>query len=657
MTTALPDDSKSEPADPQNEPEQSAPQNEPEQSAPQNELEQSSTSRRPRRAFSLQSLKQRGGLLDGLIAIAFALAYGAILLRTTSDLGYARDEGFYFQAAQAYSKWFEQLFSNWRAATDLKAVDAAWAANNEHPGLIKSLFALSHIFLHKKLHLFSMEGTSFRFPAIGLASAGIALVYFWGAQARGRIAGFVAAALLAAMPRFFYHAHLACFDAPIVTMWTLCAYCYWRALRTTGVLWPILCGVAFGLALDTKHNAWFLPFAFTAHAVLVEIRSRFLFAGAGSLSPETRPENREKRRAVLALAIMAVLGPLVLYALWPWLWRDPIGRFRNYALFHLHHDYYNMEFLGRNYWIPPMPRSYAWLMTAATVPTVTLALGVAGLCARARASFVPPLVRAARLLTTWRKRSDSPPAHAASRAGDEAASTDLLWLLGIAVAYAPWLSSNTPIFGGTKHWMTAYPFLALFAGAGFMEVVAAARRLLARAAKRGASSRSPRRPLFQMARAPWLPALLAACVLAAPVVETARSHPWGLSSYTPLVGGAAGAASLGLNRTFWGYTTGAVADYLNREAKKGGIVYIHDTAGQAWDMMVRDGRIRKDIRASWTIAGADFGLYHHELHMQGQEHQNWVAFDTVAPAHIGGLDGVPVILVYKYKKPDAVAPR
>lgn len=601
----------------------------------------------------MTSSKQRGGILDLGIAIAIAIFYAIVLLRSTHDLGYARDEGFYFQAAQAYGKWFDQLLSNWRAATDLKAVDAAWAANNEHPGLIKSLFALSHLFLHKKFHLFSMEGTSFRFPGIALASAGVALVYVWGAQARSRLAGLVAAALLAAMPRFFYHAHLACFDAPIVTMWMLCAYCYWRAIRTSGALWPVLCGIAFGLALDTKHNAWFLPFAFAAHAALVHIRSRFLHAGAPSSAP---PENSEGKRALITLGCMALLGPIVLYALWPWLWRDPIGRFRNYALFHLHHDYYNMEFLGRNYWIPPMPRSYAWLMTAATVPIVTLALGIAGLCARARASFVPPLVRAARLLQkkAWKKGAESPPPHAASRAGDAAASTDLLWFLGIAVAYAPWISSNTPIFGGTKHWMTAYPFLALFAGAGFCGVVAAARSALARASKAYKAYKA-RRALVHVARARWLPASLAACVLAAPIIETARSHPWGLSSYSPLVGGAAGAATLGLNRTFWGYTTGAVADYLNREVKKGGTVYIHDTAGQAWDMLVRDERLRRDIRASWTIAGADFGLYHHELHMQGQEYQNWVAFGTTAPAYIGGLDGVPVILVYR--RPDAPPPQ
>ncbi|MEZ4307133.1 MAG: hypothetical protein R3F14_03700 [Polyangiaceae bacterium] len=51
-----------------------------------------------------------------------------------------------------------------------------------------------------------------------------------------------------------------------------------------------------------------------------------------------------------------------------------------------------------------------------------------------------------------------------------------MWGLSIGAIYVAWLSTGTPIFGGTKHWMTAYPFVALFAGVGFDDVVRAARR-------------------------------------------------------------------------------------------------------------------------------------------------------------------------------------
>jgi len=179
--------------------------------------------------------------------------------------------------------------------------------------------------------------------------------------------------------------------------------------------------------------------------------------------------------------------------------------------------------------------------------------------------------------------------------------------------------------------MTAYPFLALFAGAGALAVLRAIR--LAR-------------------KGPTLALQVAAtaCVAIAPLVLTARSHPWGLSFYTPIVGGPSGAATLGLNRSFWGYTTGAAVEWLNEKAPRNARVYVHDTAGQSWDMLHKDGRLRKDIRGVWSAAGADFVLYHHEMHMQGQEYQAWGATGTVRPAWIGGIDGVPVIWIYRLER-------
>ncbi|MFT3773170.1 MAG: glycosyltransferase family 39 protein [Minicystis sp.] len=567
---------------------------------------------------------------DLTIALALGGGYVTWLLRTVSDLGYARDEGFYFQAASSYGRWFEQLLADPRAALGRRAVDAAWSANHEHPALIKSLFALSSTFLQKKWHLFAMEGTSYRFPAMALAGFAVALIYLWGTEARGRVTGVAAALAFALMPRVFFQAHLACFDIPIVAMWTLGAYAYWRALKKGGILAPIAAGVAFGLALDTKHNSWFLPIACTAHFLALHAwhamgRTRF-----ADLLPRPAGEAPVRQRAFFALAAMGLVGPLVFWALWPWIWRDPLARLREYALFHLNHEYYNMEFLGKNYWVAPMPRGYAWLMTLGTVPGITLLLFAVGLATRGRAWIGGAVDR-------LRGRA------ATARVVD-AAGTDLLWILGLLVNYAAWLSPRTPIFGGTKHWMTAYPFLALFAGVGLDTIVRAARRELFRLRRRAEALR-------RLAASGWAAAaILGVTVAAAPLTETVRSHPWGLSAYTPLVGGAAGAASLGLNRTFWGYTTGAVAPFLNAEAPRGGSVYIHDTAFQSWDMLQRDGRIRKDIRGVWSIAGADLGLYHHEKHMLGQEYQNWVAFGTLRPALIGGLDGVPVIVVYEDPK-------
>jgi len=548
--------------------------------------------------------KQKSYALDHAIGFTLGLVYLVLLVKTAHPLGYARDEGFYFHAANAYADWFDILFRDPDAAVQRSAVDAYWSANHEHPGFVKSLFGLSWSLLYKKWHLFAEEGTSFRFGGMCFAACGVWLLYIWGTRARSRAAGLASAALFALMPRIFYHAHLDCFDVPIAVMWTLCAYAYWRSLEKPTLAWALAAGVLFGLALDTKHNSWFLPPALCLHAILA--RGGYILRGLGA----------GRLRAPLALWAMASVGPFVFLALWPWIWFDTVDRLTAYAQFHLNHEYYNIVFLGVTYWKAPSPRGYVWLMTAATVPTITLLLFLVGAYSRLK-ERAPAFLR-----------------RSASRPPPDPLHTDLLWAIGLFVQYAPWvLSTTTPIFGGTKHWFTAYPFLCLFAGAGFDVTLKKLRALLQ-------TSRVARLPKGLVDAATF------AAVIAAPLVETIHSHPWGLSNYTPLVGGAPGGATLGLNRQFWGFTTGAVTGWLNEHVKPGQSVYIHDTAGEAWDMLHRDGRLASTVQAAWSVQGSAFALYHHEEHMETVEYQIWTAYGTSSPVHIGAYDGVPIIYVY-----------
>jgi 4-amino-4-deoxy-L-arabinose transferase-like glycosyltransferase len=570
-----------------------------------------------------------------------AALFGAVLVglvKSAAAIGYARDEGFYFHAASVYGRFFEALRLHGAKALERPFVDGVFRVNHEHPALMKSLFSLSHQHLQVERQLFALEGTSYRFPAMVTGALAVALVYLWGVRALGRshlplvearLGALVGALSLALMPAYFHHAHLACFDVPIVALWTLVALLHVRSLEEGGALWPLATGVAFGLALDTKHNSWFLPIAAATHlAVLLAVA---LVMGDRALA------KRRLARALPSLASMLLVGPAVLVAGWPWLWWDTKARWLEYARFHLEHEYYNMEFLGVTYWQPPMPRSYAPLMTLATVPTVTLALGLVGFVVVLRALARPLVARAlgGARSGSWLSRALARRSPVDTELGlSRVAGVGLFWCAGLTINYAAWLSAKTPIFGGTKHWMTAYPFLALFAAVGAALTLRAARGLAARHAVPEVIAR----------------ALVVASLVAGPLALTVRSHPWGLAYYVPLVGGPAGAASLGLNRSFWGYTTGAAIDWLNREAPRGATVYIHDTAGQAWDMHQRDGRLRRDLRGVWSAANADFVLYHHEQHMLGQEYQAWLATGTLAPAFVAGPDGVPTIWIYRRAK-------
>jgi hypothetical protein len=380
----------------------------------------------------------------------------------------------------------------------------------------------------------------------------------------------------------------------VCALWLATSYVYVRSLTSTRRAWVVGAGVLFGLMLDTKHNSWIFPFALAAH---------FLLTQALPLWRDWREKRPFWRRLPRAWLSMLLLGPVLFYALWPWLWRDTSARLLEYVRFHTGHEYYNMEFLGRTYFEPPMPPGYAWLMTAATVPLVTLTLAVVG------------------AVTAVRKARQKAEPHRADYA---------FWAVSLVLSYAPWLSPNTPIFGGTKHWMTAYPFLCLFAGLGFVAVCQALTTVA---------------PLLSR------PLLVGACVLVGPLAMTAHSHPFGLSAYTPLVGGAPGAASLGLNRTFWGYTTQSLAPFINQRAPRRGTVYVHDTALQSFAMFQEDGRLRRDLRGSLDIAASDVALYHHEPHMSRVEHQIWATYGSIAPDAIAAFDGVPIAWAYARDKP------
>ena len=140
---------------------------------------------------------------------------------------------------------------------------------------------------------------------------------------------------------------------------------------------------------------------------------------------------------------------------------------------------------------------------------------------------------------------------------------------------------------------------------------------------------------------------LAGVLVLAPLAVTVHSHPFGLSAYVPLVGGTAGGADLGLNRQFWGFTTESVGPWLAAHAPRGSSVFLHDTAWEAWQEMLADGRVRPDLRGAGSPGEADFALVQHELHMNEVDYDIWTTYGTDAPVYVLTHDGVPIVSVYK----------
>ena len=544
--------------------------------------------------------------IDHLVGASIAILYVGWLLGTARTLGFSRDEGFYFSASGEYERWFKLLFSTPGQAFERGPIDAIWASNHEHPSLMKSLFALSHMFLWDKWKIFTDQSTAFRFPA--MVSMGVALwiTYLFGAKVYSRRAGIAAATALGLMPNVFYHAHLACFDVPIMAMWIACIYTYWCAEKSRGLGWAIACGVMYGLTLETKHNAWMLPAVFVPHALV--LHGRALAAEAAKTARLAIPAS---------LLAMATIGPVLFIALWPWLWNDTIPRIQEYVTFHVHHEYYNIEYLGQTYFAPPSPRSYMPVMIAATVPTTTLVLFTIGAFARGRIL----VQRAVKAL-----KDDFLPDVAMTEA-------DLLLFLSLAVPLAVFLLPKTPIFGGTKHWITAYPALAIFAGHGFDRVCLRLDEAL--------------RSRLDETRRAYAVAFAGAITFIAPFAVTRHSHPFGLSAYVPFFGGTAGGADLGLNRQFWGFTTQSLGDWFAKNTRPGDTVYIMDTAWPSWQRMIDEKRIPPYLRGVGSPAEAEISLVHHEQHINEIDYNIWTEYGAAAPEFVLTHDGVPIISVYR----------
>lgn len=545
-----------------------------------------------------------------LVALALGLLTVVVLARGHRDVGYVRDEGIYFDASRSYAAWVAAVAKDPGRATDRKLRDRHFAVNHEHPALMKTLGGLAALALAAPPvqgdgevpaaapSRGMPEGAAMRLPAQLLAGLGVALLFLVGHAWGGMGAGLLAAGWFILLPHVQFNAGLHAFDVPVAVAGLGVALAYRASLRSRA--WGLAVGPILGLAIAVKHNALFLGPLLALHYYACLLWGRYRHGHAitrGQWLP-------------LPLVSMAVAAPLVAWALWPWIWSDTVARLLEYFEFHRQHNWYNMEFLGRNYNQPPMPIAYPAVMTWATVPTALLLLAGLGLVLSTRAEL-----RAPAKMPEANPRFDAPLPRGWSRL--DAVWLGVLGLFPIALISLP----STPIFGGTKHWITAYPFLALAAAVAWRE--------LWRAVRPGRHGR-------------WLAPMGLALCLGPAAIATIDGHPYNLSQYAPLVGGPRGAADLGLNRGFWGHAMQELWPTL-RQAP--GPMYLHDVHELARKQYEREGRWPAHLQPA-PIRRARSGLLFHELHMTTDEVGLWQQLRTTAPAQVLSLDDVPLTSLY-----------
>ena len=553
--------------------------------------------------------------VDQAIGLGLGAIFVAVLL-LTMDMGFARDEGYYFHAAFEYLGWFKGM--SWASLSESLSqatIDKHWGYNQEHPVLPKVLFGLSYWLFHESLD-WMPASTAMRLPGALFSGLLVTLVYLFSAEAFGRWQGLCAAILTAAMPRPFFHAHMAAFDAPVSTMWFFVMYAHWKGLRSTR--WGWATGVIFGLAMSIKHNVFFLPPLLVLHWLITR--------GASTRSVEVAGRRQIQLPPVpVSFLSMAVLGPLVWFALWPSHWYDTFNRIAWYFSFHLKHVHYFQYYFGQNLYEPPFPVSFPFVISLVTMPPATIlafALGALGLVAvwlrtEGGAGFMAPL------RSPIQTRFGELPA--------DPRGTGWWLALGAFVPFAIIAQPSTPIFGGIKHWMPAMPFIAIVAS---VATVAGARAL--------SLALAPERRRLSAAIVAATIALLSLPAL----IATAHNHPHGTAFYNVLIGGPRGAANQKMMRQFWGFSGRNGLPFLNRNTPPNAQVFFQNTNRDSVRMYKRDGLLREDIRYSGSMPAGVYGLIHHQMAARSLEIEMWRAYKTRNPAFVADTDGVPVLSIY-----------
>lgn len=485
---------------------------------------------------------------DGAIALALALLTCALLTATAPQIGLTWDEPAYIAASEVYVAWLERLWNAPAYALSPQGIRTYWDINHEHPPLDKVWSGV----VWSAARQFTDDLTAHRLGNILVVGALVALLYLSVARSYGPGAGLAAAATLLALPRFFFHAHLAALDVPAAAGVFAVTALFWHTRARPGFGWDPLLGVCWGAALATKINALFVLPTLLVWALLL------------------RPAHPRvsRRRLVGRLAVAGAIGLPLFVALWPWLYHDTWERLDGYVRFiTVDHWEIGQWYLGT--WSMPPPWHFAFVMLLAATPLATLLLAGAGL--------------AAGLYDALRGRRTSEQATPGAREGGGPA---LLWALSALVPLLALAVGQTKVYDNERLFMPVLPFLAALAGVGLARLL----RMAWGALGRGAALLIRPFVVAALALAAFVPQLATGAVL----------YPHLLSYYSEAVGGLPGAVRLGLETTYWCETYAAALPHINARARPGAVVWAEPWSHDVLLYYQLQGRLRPDVRVALT---------------------------------------------------------
>ncbi len=342
-----------------------------------------------------------------LLYLAMLLLVG---LATVHQIGITWDEPNYFTSSYSYLSWFAHVAaepSDWWAS-----IDRFWEQSHEAPPFFKlwaGLFAggAALVFGTEELGIL---GDAYRMGSYVLFLLSAYAAFRFVRSEFDGVAAWGAALSMPLIPALFGFARLGQLDGAVASMYLLAAVALYGMLVRGGRRSVLLAGVLLGLAFATKLNVFTLVPAALLWALVY----------------------RREWQSFARLGASLGIGAAVFFAIWPWLWPDPVGRTREFLTWTagLQEERFTY-YLGE--WWAGAPLHYPVATLLVMVPVVVALAGVLG---------------AIRLFG----------------AAQNPAAGWILLNLGLVVAVAG--SGLVPIYGGPRQFLAAFPLWAICAGVG-----------------------------------------------------------------------------------------------------------------------------------------------------------------------------------------------
>lgn len=450
----------------------------------------------------------------------------------------------------------------------------------------------SWLLFYKNFNILPYD-VAYNLPIVVAGVLGIGALYFFLAEAINWKIGLIAAIFLALTPRYFADLHNDMKDAPMAAVFALNIWMLWRLVKYRRIKDLLLASVAFALAFNTKINSIFIPAIFASWQLLL------LLPKLKTLTPKLSFSKLLSSKATKLLITYFILAPLAAFLLWWFFWGDPIGQLK-LAVSTFGGGADNIEVLLGGQWLcagSTVPWYYPYWYLAITTPIPILLFFVVGLFISIRSFF-----------SSHRPQTLNP-------------KLSLLLLLWFFLPLTRYLLPKIAVIDGVRHFEEVlYPM----AGVAAVGAVGLARKF----------------PKI-------LISLIGLISLMSLIWNITTSHPFQISYFNELIGGAKGAFG-NYDLDYWGSSQKKAVEWLNANAEKNARVYIV-MAGNVAGLYLRPDLLNR--LNAMPLDSADYAVV---LNRQSFFYRFFFVFDyllTHKPIHTIDVNGVPLVWIFNNHMP------